>query len=98
MQRLYQGAEVLYVGPGAGNGDNIQRTFNALSNLRAIYLMGAGGPPNFDTRGSRTTTGTIYCFDAAPNLVANVYGYDPKTDQLMATTPSPACLRDFLRP
>lgn len=95
MQRLYVGKEVAYVGPGNQDGENIKATFSDLGTFPAIFLMGTLGPPNFDMKGSRVTTGSIYCYDGTVQF-SSVYGYDAEKDQLTPSASPLPCLWDFL--
>jgi len=76
--------------------DDALSAVNALKNNGKIKVIGAMGPPNWDTKGSRDDPGTVWCVkQVADYYEGDQYRYNRTSMQLEGTTWYSACNYHF---
>lgn len=70
---------------------------NAVRNNGKIKVIGAMGPPNWDTKGSRSDPASVWCLTPVPSFAfkPDQYRYNPTSMQLEGTTWKASCNYDF---
>jgi hypothetical protein len=92
--RVTTGSTEIPVGP-----DNALSAVNTLKDGGAkIKVIGAGGPPNWDTKGSRDDAGTVWCVNQQGTYFPDQYRYNSSNMTLEGTTWSSKCNYAFPAP
>jgi hypothetical protein len=87
MGQLLQGSSYK-VGPG-----DMNNAIGALRDGRAISLVGAGGPPNFNiATGGKDDAGSVWCVDSTRTQRSDVLRYQVSDGTMQGTFP---CFADF---
>jgi hypothetical protein len=83
MLRITSGATQYSVGP-----NDMNMALQVLQNGTGKFtLIGAGGPPTWDTNGSRNDPGSVWCINSAKQCVPDVMRYDTTNKTLSGTPP-----------
>ncbi len=77
MVRITSGTQTVEVGPVDEMGPAVDRLRTANYKFK---LIGAMGPPNWDSRGGRTDAGSVWCVNGAGVFFPDVLRYDAGTD------------------
>lgn len=92
--RATRGTTQYPVGP-----DDALDAVNTLKNGGAkIQVVGAGGPPNWDTQGTRDDPGTVWCVNQVGTYFPDQYRYNTSTKELDGTTWFTTCNFHFPAP
>jgi hypothetical protein len=82
MLRLISGSQTFNVGPD--DMDTALNTLNASRNSK-FQLIGASGPPNWDTSGGRNDPGSVWCMASDNSFAPDVLRYNASTMMLDGT-------------